>query len=77
MTEDRNSVDMYPMRDLLLEQESEDFRALPDLTQAILSRQYLFLLQGFWQFDIGTSEFLANCIPKDLRQILFIVPVIN
>ena len=42
MTEDRNSVDMYPMRDLLLEQESEDFRALPDLTQAILSRQYLF-----------------------------------
>ena len=37
MTEDRNSVDMYPMRDLLLEQESEDFRALPDLTQAILT----------------------------------------
>ena len=56
---------MYPMRDLLLEQESEDFRALPDLTQAILSRQYLFFC--FKDSGSSTSEQASSLQIASLR----------
>ena len=60
MTEDRNSVDMYPMRDLLLEQESEDFRALPDPVS------YTHL--DVYKRQLLTSVFLSSAVFPNLGE---------